>query len=72
MARSVSTTDDEAASRGGSGAYADYLAEREEVLRHKWMLSEKAGSDVGFEAALLDWAQHHRSAWRKLRTKQGG
>lgn len=30
-------------------------------------MSEKAGKDVGFEAALVDWAFNHRSEWRKQR-----
>ncbi len=68
MARE-SPPDDEAPSKGGASPYADYLAERSEILAHKWNLSEKAGRDIGFEAALLDWAQHHRAAWRKARSK---
>ena len=35
--------------------YKEFLAEREEILRHKWIESEKAGHDIGFEKALLDW-----------------
>jgi hypothetical protein len=27
----------------------------EEVLKHKWIESEKAGRDVGYEFARLDW-----------------
>ena len=69
MPRDTATADDEASAKGGSGAYADYLAERAEVLGHKWNLSEKAGRDVGFEAALVDWAEHHRTTWRKARGK---
>ena len=34
--------------------YKEFLAEREEILRHKWIESEKAGHDIGFEKALLD------------------
>lgn len=64
--------DEDSGTRSGAGAYGDYLAEREEILRHKWILSERAGQDVGFETALMDWAQHHRSAWRKLRTRKSG
>lgn len=45
--------------------YAQYLAERDEILRHKWLESEKAGYDVGFELALIDWIRHHRTAWRE-------
>ena len=28
--------------------YKEFLAEREEILRHKWLESEKAGQDIGF------------------------
>jgi len=50
--------------------YKDFLAEREEILRHKWIESEKAGHDVGFEKALLDWIVKHRSSWRQQRHKE--
>ena len=45
--------------------YKEFLREREEILRHKWLESEKAGRDVGFEWALLDWNFHHRTNWRQ-------
>jgi hypothetical protein len=47
--------------------YKEFLAEREEILRHKWIESEKAGHDIGFEKALLDWIVKHRSSWRSQR-----
>lgn len=47
-----------------SALYLDFLAEREEVLRHKWIESEKVGYDIGFEFALIDWIVKHRSRWR--------
>jgi hypothetical protein len=50
--------------------YKEFLAEREEILRHKWIESEKAGYDIGFERALLDWIVKHRSAWRERRQRQ--
>ena len=50
-----------------SALYREFLAEREEILRHKWIESEKAGHDIGFERALLDWIVKHRSSWRKSR-----
>ena len=34
--------------------YKEFLAERQEILRHKWIESEKAGYDIGFEYALFD------------------
>lgn len=52
-----------------SSLYREYLAEREEILRHKWIESEKAGKDIGFERALLDWIIKYRSGWRDDRAK---
>lgn len=50
--------------------YKEFLAEREEILKHKWIESEKAGKDIGFEKALLDWIVRHRSNWRERRIKE--
>jgi hypothetical protein len=50
--------------------YKEFLAEREEILKHKWIESEKAGSDIGFEKALLDWIVKHRSNWRDRRMRE--
>ena len=49
--------------------YKEFLAEREEILKHKWIESEKAGADIGFEKALLDWIVKYRSSWRNKRQK---
>ena len=35
--------------------YKEFLAEREEILRHKWLESEKAGHDIGWDRAAVDW-----------------
>jgi hypothetical protein len=51
-----------------SSLYQEFLAEREEILRHKWIESEKKGKDIGFERALLDWIRKHRENWRKTRS----
>ncbi|MGC9451430.1 MAG: DUF4032 domain-containing protein [Oceanipulchritudo sp.] len=50
-----------------SSLYKEFLAEREEILKHKWLESEKAGKDIGFERALLDWIRKHRDSWRASR-----
>lgn len=50
-----------------SSLYREFQAEREEILKHKWLESEKAGRDIGFEQALTDWIIKHRAAWRKSR-----
>jgi hypothetical protein len=54
----------------GSRLYMEFLAEREEIMKHKWFESEKAGYDVGFEKALLDWLVRHRTNWRQKRQEQ--
>lgn len=40
---------------------------KEEILRHKWYESEKAGYDIGWERASVDWmirfgSRHSRSS----------
>ena len=53
-----------------SSLYREFQAEREEILRHKWIESEKAGYDIGFERALTDWIIKHRAKWRRARHQQ--
>ena len=50
-----------------SSLYREFQAERDEILKHKWIESEKAGYDIGFERALTDWIVKHRSKWRRAR-----
>jgi hypothetical protein len=50
-----------------SSLYKEFLAERAEILRHKWIESEKAGFDIGFDRALMDWIVKYRSAWYEQR-----
>tara|TARA_S200002703_G_C3744470_1_gene229030 strand:+ start:97 stop:285 length:189 start_codon:yes stop_codon:yes gene_type:complete len=47
--------------------YQEFLAEREEILRHKWIESEKKGEDIGFEKALITWVRKYRTNWKKTR-----
>ena len=51
--------------------YRQFQAEREEVLKHKWIESEKAGHDIGLERAMTDWTLKHRSRWLKGRMMVG-
>jgi hypothetical protein len=53
-----------------SSLYQEFLAEREEILKHKWIESERLGYDIGFERALLDWIRKHREGWRAARRAQ--
>ena len=52
-----------------SDIYKEFLAEKEEVMRHKWLESEKAGYDIGYERALVDWIMNHREKWLASRIK---
>ena len=45
--------------------YKETIAQKEEILRHKWLESEKAGRDIGYDAALIDWVMKHKSKWKK-------
>jgi hypothetical protein len=51
----------------GSTLYQEFLAEREEILKLKWIESEKAGQDIGFDRALMIWVRKHRSDWKTHR-----
>ncbi len=62
-----SVNEDQDALLQKSAIYREFLAEREEILKHKWIESEKAGHDIGFERALLDWIVKYRSTWRRNR-----
>ncbi len=46
-------------------AYQFFLAQRDEILRHKWIESQKRGQVIGSEESLLDWVYKHREEWRK-------
>ena len=65
-----SLKEDQAQFVKNSVLYKEFLAERAEILKHKWIESEKAGKDIGFEKALLDWIVKHRSSWRERRMRE--
>jgi hypothetical protein len=49
--------------------YRERRAEHDEILRHKWLESEKVGRDIGYELAQMDWRIKHRPQWRKERQR---
>ncbi len=53
-----------------SSLYKQFITEREEILRYKWIKSEEAGHDIGFEKALVDWTMNHRANWREKALKK--
>ena len=66
----LNTNLDDELSLNRSSVYKEFLAEREEILKHKWLESEKAGHDIGYERALLDWIINHREKWRSAHRRK--
>jgi hypothetical protein len=52
------------------GAYAEFLAMRNEILRHKWFRSQEEKMDIGFDAALVDWTRKYGEAWHEADRKE--
>jgi hypothetical protein len=42
-----------------------YLEMRREIMQHKWVESQKAGTDIGYESASKDWELKHSENWLK-------
>ena len=50
----------------------EYLEkQREEILRHKWIESEKARRDLGAQA-ILDWIGNYAASWRARYEEENG
>jgi hypothetical protein len=45
--------------------YKKSMAIKDEIMKHKWLESEKVGYDVGFNLAMIDWVCKHKAAWEK-------
>jgi hypothetical protein len=50
--------------------YKESLAQKEEVMKHKWYESERAGRDVGFAYAIIDWTIKFKNKWIENRKKK--
>lgn len=46
----------------------DLADQTKEIMKHKWIESEKAGTDLG-DLAALDWVRKHAAEWRRWREK---
>lgn len=38
-----------------------------EIRKHKWIISEQAGCEIGFASAAVDWIKNYGDAWRLYR-----
>lgn len=43
---------------------------RQEIYKHKWIESEKAGREIGFATAAHDWISRHGEAWLEYQRKK--
>ena len=58
--------------RRRSVLFREFLAEHEEIMKHKWIESEKAGRDIGYDRAMVDWVLKYRAQWRRQRKRTLG
>ena len=43
---------------------------RQEIEKHKWIESEKAGYDIGYERAAEDWLNRYSELWMQKHLNQ--
>ena len=43
--------------------WLDVMDELDEILKYKWIESERAGFDIGMDRAIREWLQNHFTAW---------
>jgi hypothetical protein len=43
----------------GTNLFREWTQMKQEILLHKWYESEKAGHDIGWERASVDWMVNH-------------
>jgi len=41
-----------------------------EIRKHKWIESEKAGQEIGFATAAFDWISRYGEAWLQFRKER--
>jgi hypothetical protein len=39
------------------------MEEREEIMKYKWIESEKIGRDIGYDKARLEWTRKYKLVW---------
>jgi len=44
-----------------------FRSQQEEIKKYKWIESEKAGRDIGWERASREWLQKHFPGWKRDR-----
>ena len=47
-----------------SNLYKEYCLKRDEILKYKWIESEKIGRDIGLDKAWLQWEAKYYQKWK--------
>lgn len=55
-----------------STLYEKFSNIKNEILKHKWIESEKVRRDIGFENALVDWNMKYHAIWIKNNLNNDG
>ena len=45
---------------------------KQEIEKHKWIESEKAGYDIGYEKAAEDWLNRYSAQWTQKHLNKTG
>src|SRR5258708_5947903 len=45
-------------------------SQHEEINKYKWIESEKAGNDIGWERASQEWLERHFPEWKRVRWRR--
>jgi len=43
-----------------------------EIRKHKWIESQKQGTEIGFASAAFDWIQKYGQEWKRLHAESDG
>lgn len=41
-----------------------------EIRKHKWIESQKAGTEIGFPSAAVDWIKKYGEEWKKIHAQE--
>jgi len=47
-----------------SNFFREYCMKKDQVMKYKWIESEKQGADIGLERAWLQWESRYYQTWK--------
>ncbi len=49
--------------------YQELMAEKEEILKFKWLESQRIGYDIGYDRAFFHWEMKYYRGWKQERDR---